>query len=235
MTMEPFNWVCPYCNHAVLIDIYNFEQHEFSFDNKNKHGKHRVVVDVIICPNGKCGEFTLFVNLLPNRESRNKQFWNLIPPSNAKVFPSYIPRAIIQDYEEACLIVDKSPKASATLARRCLQGMIRDFWEVKKGRLVDEIEAIKEKVEPDVWDAIDVVRKVGNIGAHMEKDINVIVEVEPGEAEQLIALIEMLMKEWYIARNERQVRLEEIKKIAVKKEEAKKPAAEAPSAIPLPE
>jgi hypothetical protein len=32
-------------------------------------------------------------------------------------------------------------------------------------------------------DAIDHVRKIGNIGAHMEADINVIVEVEPKEAQ----------------------------------------------------
>ena len=55
------------------------------------------------------------------------------------------------------------------------------------------------------WDAIDAVRKVGNIGAHIEKDINVIIDVEPREAELLIGLIEMLLKDWYVVREERQV------------------------------
>gem|GEM_PF-3019389 len=105
--------------------------------------------------------------------------WRLIPPSNAKVFPDYIPKPLIDDYTEACLIKDASPKASATLSRRCLQGIIRDFWEVKPARLVDEIEAIKDKTDHLTWEAIDTVRKVGNIGAHMEKDINLIVEVDP--------------------------------------------------------
>jgi hypothetical protein len=50
--------------------------------------------------------------------------------------------------------------------------MIRDFWGIKKARLVDEIEAIAEKTDADTWAAIDSVRKIGNIGAHMEKDIN---------------------------------------------------------------
>ena len=36
------------------------------------------------------------------------------------------------------------------------------------------------------------VRKVGNIGAHMEKDINVIVDVDPDEAQHLIGLITFL-------------------------------------------
>ena len=72
-------------------------------------------------------------------------------------------------------IRDLSPKASATLARRALQGMIRDYWKVSKGRLIDEIDAIKEKVDPITWKAIDAIRRIGNIGAHMEKDINVII------------------------------------------------------------
>jgi Domain of unknown function (DUF4145) len=31
--------------------------------------------------------------------------------------------------------------------------------------------ALEEKVDPQTWDAIDSVRKIGNIGAHMEADI----------------------------------------------------------------
>ena len=100
--------------------------------------------------------------------------WVLIPQSDAHVLPDYVPRAIVEDYNEACAIRALSPKASATLARRCLQGMIRDFWGIKKDTLCQEVVALKEKVPPKTWEAIDVVRSMGNIGAHMEKDINVI-------------------------------------------------------------
>jgi hypothetical protein len=146
-----------------------------------------------------------------------KQAWRLVPPSVAKVFPDYIPLAIRNDYAEACAIKELSPKASATLARRALQGMIRDFWKVTKPRLVDEIEAIKDNVDPDTWRAIDGVRHVGNIGAHMEKDVNTIIEVEPAEAEQLIWLIETLLREWYIARFERAQRLKELEAMVASK------------------
>ena len=37
----------------------------------------------------------------------------------------------------------------------------------------------------------------------MEKDTNVIVDIDPNEANSLIQLIELLMKEWYINREER--------------------------------
>jgi len=131
-----------------------------------------------------------------------------------RVLPEYIPQPVKDDYKEACLISDLSPKASATLARRCLQGMIRDFYGISKARLYDEVEAIKDKVDPLTWDAIDAVRNIGNIGAHMERDINVVVEVDPEEAALLIGLIENLVDDWYVARHERVRRLSRLVSVA---------------------
>jgi hypothetical protein len=70
-------------------------------------------------------------------------------------------------------------------------------------------------------EAIDHMRKIGNIGAHMEKDINLIIEIGEGEAEELIRLIELLFEEWYIARNLRAERLAKIKQIRDAKEQQK--------------
>lgn len=106
------------------------------------------------------------------------------------------------------MIRHASPKASATLSRRCLQGIIRDFWQVKPGRLVDEIDAIQDRVDPLTWGAIDALRKLGNIGAHMEKDINFIVDVDSDEAELLIGLVETLLRDWYVQREERKQRMD---------------------------
>jgi hypothetical protein len=97
--------------------------------------------------------------------------------------------------------------------------MIRDFWGVKEKTLFDEINAINGKVDPAIWQAIDAVRKIGNIGAHMEKDINLVIDVEPEEAQMLIQLIEVLIEEWYIARKQRADHLAGIVALAA----AKKP------------
>jgi hypothetical protein len=145
----------------------------------------------------------------------------MIPPSSAKVFPDYVPKAIRDDYVEACLIRDLSPKASATLSRRCLQGMIRDFWKTRPGNLIGEIDQIEDKTDALTWAAIDSVRKIGNIGAHMEKDINMIVDVDPTEAQTLIGLIELLIKDWYITQHDRQERLKNIVEISATKEAIK--------------
>ncbi|MDB4213337.1 DUF4145 domain-containing protein [Octadecabacter sp.] len=151
----------------------------------------------------------------------------IVPDSLAKIQPEYIPSVLREDYTEACLIRNLSPKASATLARRCIQGMIRDLCDISKGRLVDEIKELKRRIEADdapkgvsddSVEAIDHVRKIGNIGAHMEKDIGVIVSVEPDEAQLLIELIESLFDEWYVARNARTARFSKLKSVAVSKE-----------------
>lgn len=97
---------------------------------------------------------------------------------------------------------------------------------------MEEIEALRGQVDPLVWQAIDGVRSVGNIGAHMEKDINVIVDVEPVEAQKLIGLIEFLIKEWYVARRNREEHMKSVIGIKDAKEAAKKapttPAATKP-------
>jgi hypothetical protein len=197
---------------------------------KGVDGQQAVLWYYTVCPSRTCRKATLNVSLctpiyqtnvgwVPEKILRS---WRLVPEDTGKVQPDYIPKAIREDYAEACAIREKSPKASATLSRRCLQGMIRDFWKVTDKRtLKDEIEAIKDRVQPKVWQAIDAIRKIGNIGAHMEKDINVIVDVDIGEAEALIHLIEMLINEWYVADHTRDQQIANVIKIAAKKEQAK--------------
>ena len=95
--------------------------------------------------------------------------------------------------------------------------MIRDFAKisVKGKRLVDEIKALEKAVEDDTAprgvsvdsiEALTAVRKVGNIGAHMEADIDLIVDVDPGEAQVLIELIESLIDDWYVEAHKRSAR-----------------------------
>lgn len=226
-----FNWTCPYCNRDATITDSNYSSGIHFFDNDNKDGELGLETVVVTCPNDKCREYTITASLhsaywapgpYHKIESKPLMSWSMKPSSLAKQFPAYVPQAIVSDYEEACLIRDLSPKASATLSRRCLQGIIRDYWSVKKGRLVDEINSIQEKVDPITWQAIDSVRSIGNIGAHMEKDINLIIDVEPQEAQLLIGLIEILIKDWYVAKYERQQYLEAIIGVAGKKAEEKK-------------
>lgn len=202
----------------------------------------------VACANEDCKELSLTFRVSHASPLGNGQFqvgevygeWDLWPESSARPQPDFIPVALRDDYLEACRIRNLSPKASATLSRRCLQGMIRDFCGISRNTLDQEIRALQEDidggrapagVQADTMEAIDSVRKIGNIGAHMEKDINLIIDVDPAEAQLLIELIELLFEEWYVAREVRAQKIRRIKAIADDKAAQK---AAAGGALPVP-
>jgi hypothetical protein len=235
--MAGVNWTCPHCDYPQVRTNANTHSvgvrkrvgnSEFGGD-----GDFGYITRAIACQNPECTKVSLELKLgkldssHPNevRISTVIADWRLLPESSAKPQPDYIPEQLRNDYVEACRIRDLSPKASATLARRCLQGMIRDFCGISKGRLIDEIRELRKFVNggtapsgvtPESVDAIDNVRSIGNIGAHMEKDIGLIVDIDPDEAQLLIELIETLFADWYV---ERQKRAERFAKIAALKAE----------------
>lgn len=233
--MSSLGWQCPFCKQHATIRDHDMAQGNVWLNISSAREPLVLVATFIVCPNPKCREVTLttslhkakrsepgFYNRSPVEIGAQVRTWQLVPESEAVALPEYIPEAIREDYREACAIRHLSPKAAATLARRCLQGMIRDRWQVKPGRLVDEIEQIRSFVDPLVWQAIDAVRKVGNIGAHMEEDVNKIIDVEPGEAEKLLSLVKMLIHEWYVVPHERERMMREVVAIAEAKEEQRK-------------
>lgn len=243
--MPPQNYTCLYCQRKVVLQEADIQENAiiFKFSNERiKHGSTGVRLVSHACPNPDCRELSITASwekLVPHLAEISRFVvvppaeslvtWQLRPESSAKLQPDYIPPQIIEDYYEACRIRDLSPKASATLSRRCLQGMIRDFWGVKDKRtLYQEIEAIKEKVDTSTWEAIDAVRGVGNIGAHMEKDVDLIIPVEPEEAQLLIGLIETLFHEWYVVKHDREQRMGALKRLGEEKEAARHKNASSP-------
>ena len=55
----------------------------------------------------------------------------------------------------------------------------------------------------------------------MEKDINLILDVEPDEAQALVNLIELLFEEWYVAKHVRAERLGKLGFVAENKDAKK--------------
>lgn len=247
--MSEFNWQCPYCNsHQVVSDSKVHNSVHRLWIGKNIHGELGLKFLAIACANPECLQVQLSLITCKDLKAykdftgqvtiSKHQIW---PSSMAKPQPDYIPKPILNDYKEACLIRDLSPKASATLSRRCVQGIIRDFCGISRKRLVDEINELTKLVQDgrgpqgvslESVAALTHVRSVGNIGAHMEKDIDVIVDVDPGEANALIEFIELLFEEWYVARQAREQRLEKLKATA-ERIQAKK-VEQVPTAVRAP-
>lgn len=118
------------------------------------------------------------------------------PYGSTKVFRAYpatslfnepsplVPSTLRNDFIEASLIISLSPKASAALSRRCLQSILREKANIKKGSLDKEIQQAMEHLPSHIAGAIDAVRQIGNFAAHPMKSESTgeIVDVEVGEA-----------------------------------------------------
>lgn len=123
-----------------------------------------------------------------------------------KPVPVGVPKAVGDDYLEACNTLPESPKASAALSRRCLQNLLIEKAGVKKKDLVDQIQEVldSKQLPSRLADDLHAVRVVGNFGTHpiKSKSTGEIVEVEPGEAEWNLDVLEALF-EFYFVEEER--------------------------------
>jgi len=113
-----------------------------------------------------------------------------------------VPDNFARDYKEACLVFGDSLKASAALSRRCLQNLLREKAGIKPSNLSQEIDAVlqSKQLPSHLADGVDAVRNIGNFAAHPLKSTSTgeIVDVEPGEAEWLLDLLEGLFDFYFV-------------------------------------
>ena len=232
------NYICPFCGVAIPLTKDTHKETHVGFtpivdeelasqvprrvliEQENiQRSENGIMAYVVKCPN--C-EKTSIYGIGISGDIINQKYL-IYPKSNAKQYPEYVPQPIRKDYQEAFEILNISPKASATLSRRCIQGMIRDTQGIHAGNLASEINQLEGKIPPDQWAAIDAARKLGNIGAHMEKDTSIIVDIDPEEANLLLDLVEYLIYEWYISKHESSLMMDKIKQLSEKKEALRRP------------
>lgn len=210
---------CPYCGEVTPDEISSYSDNgDIYFHEESYPRKGHLFWSMKKCAMCKKLSFSIF----GGDSDWGTNVYLSYPPDNVKAFPDYVPEAVRIDYMEARTILQQSPKAAATLARRCLQGMIHDFWDIHEKNLNAEITSLKGKIPSLQWKAIDSLRKIGNIGAHMESDVDRIIDVDPQEADKLLTLIEFLVDKWYIARHDEEAFLQEVVEIGDQKEAERK-------------
>ena len=94
-----------------------------------------------------------------------------------------------------------SGKACAALARRCLQFILKSKGDTKKRDLADQIDEVLDELPSELAANVDAIRHVGNFAAHSIKSTSSgeIVDVEEGEAEWLLDVLEELFDYYYVA------------------------------------
>jgi hypothetical protein len=191
---------CPHC----LVDFHDkISEVELGEDATSKWALNRRH-----CPS--CGKFifSLFENYDRHSIRGTSHYYH---QREFYCYPRAISRAPLSkdvsenfasDYRESCLTLADSPKASAALSRRCLQLILREIAKVRPGNLADEIQqVIDSKTLPGhLIDSLDAVRNIGNFAAHpiKSKASGEVIEVEPGEAEWNLDVLESLFDFYFV-------------------------------------
>ena len=94
-----------------------------------------------------------------------------------------------------------SKKASAALSRRILQSILASKGGAKTKDLAEQIDEVLTKLPPSLANNVDAIRHVGNFAAHETKSkaSGEIIDVEDGEAEWLLDVLEELFDFYYVA------------------------------------
>ena len=133
------------------------------------------------------------------------------PKSGQRPLPPEVTGRWKEDFAEAVDVLPRSPKASAALSRRMLQDLLREKAGAKPSNFYDEIEEVLGSGAAPSYlsENLHTVRTVWNWAAHATKNKNPkstnpgeIVEVEPGEAEFLLDVLEGAF-DFYIVQPER--------------------------------
>lgn len=190
---------CPHC----LVEINpNFEDGNLGEDREGSWS-----LSYMTCPSPKCKKFIIKLKSRIAKGDNALYFecneyivWPIT--SSRQPIPSSVDPIFANDYKEACSILSLSPKASAALSRRCLQNILREKAGIKKGDLSKEIQQVidSQKLPTYLSDNIDAVRNIGNFAAHPTKSTSSgeIIDVEPGEAEWLLDVIELLFDFYFV-------------------------------------
>ncbi len=116
--------------------------------------------------------------------------------------PTEVLKEFAEDYNESCLVISDSPKASAALSRRCLQNILREVAKVKPNNLDKEIQQVIDSgtLPSYIIDVIDAIRNIGNFAAHPLKSEKTgeILPVEPMEAEWNLDVLEALFDFYFV-------------------------------------
>lgn len=167
---------CPRCRRAVRFlrarvtlgdDLHEYEPLELNFqcvDTGRIEGDvppafTQCGVSAGTCPS--CGGLVIAI------DANDTAHW--IVPSRVTTPPldDCVPASIQRDFREAVEVIAISPNASAVLARRALERVLQHAGiGTDAMSLAARIGAAKHRVHSALWDAMDLLRQVGNTAAH---------------------------------------------------------------------
>jgi len=145
--------------------------------------------------------FLIQTTMGKNGGDARKQF-QVYPKTSIRPLPEEVPDGYRADFNEASLVLGDSPKASAALSRRLLQRLLVEKGGAKKRDLADQIQEMLDSpsLPSELADAIDAIRNIGLFATHPKKSTNSgeVLDVEPGEADWSLEVLEQLLDHFFI-------------------------------------
>jgi len=189
------------CPHCLENFFENWNEDEIDSDKEGRWS-------IIYCKCPSCEKLIIKLEILRfgGGEVLSTHEYLVRPKAVSRApLPPEVPPEFTNDYNEACLVLADSPKASAALSRRCLQNLLREKAETTKKDLSVQIQEVidSKKLPSYLSKDLDAVRNIGNFAAHPIKSTATgeIIEVEPGEAEWNLNILEQLF-DFYLVQPE---------------------------------
>ncbi|WP_188068623.1 DUF4145 domain-containing protein [Brevibacillus brevis] len=136
-------------------------------------------------------------NLSHCTHCHDKSLWfngKLTIPDAVNTPPAHddMPNAILDDYNEAASILNKSPRGAAALLRLCLQKLMKELGEQGKDINADIKSLVAKGLPEQVQKALDILRVVGNESVHPG---NLDIRDDHETAFKLFSLINFIVQE----------------------------------------
>ena len=201
---------CPHCSENLRFEAGLFSllgalkgggQMASDAGKCEVHGAKKIInIAVAACPS--CGE--PIISIVPTEG--DPRSWLAYPLSPLRAIPKEVldedPK-VAEDYREASMLVNLSPKASAALSRRCLETILNNKAKVDPNTIISrKIQLVLDsKTLPTyLHESLDAIRNYGTFGAHplVSKVTGAIVDVESGEAEYSLDILDDLFDFYYV-------------------------------------
>ncbi len=142
---EASGFNCPFCS---------------AFSNQNWHGIKSVnggfLENTRVCFCARCGQYSIW-----HEEKMIYPDFSGIEPPNED-----LNNDIVQDYNEAVSILQRSPRGSAALLRLAIQKLCIQLGEKGKDLNTDIANLVKNGLPPKVQQSLDSLRVIGNESVH---------------------------------------------------------------------
>lgn len=193
---RPPKMKCPHCAEGVHEGWLRYAQLDQDVEWAS------VEVEAMRCPDCSRWIVRLDFKAVRGHQLLTAESRLVHPRASMRPVPPEVTGEYAEDFKEAVAVAPLSPKASAAVSRRLLQHIIREKAGIRRQDLNAEIDALMESevLPSDLATDLDALRTVGNFAAHPTKSTHTgeVVEVEPGEAEWLLELLEELLDFYFV-------------------------------------